>query len=47
LERVTTTSRTESLSASIATSTVIWPKNARRKKRKKQESVSNATKRDT
>jgi len=47
LERVTTTSGTGSLSASITTSMAIWPKNAGRRKRKKQGSVSNATKRDT
>jgi len=48
LERAMTTLRTESLNASIATSTGIWLKNVRtRRKRKKPGSVSNATKRDT
>jgi len=47
LERVMTISRMGSLSASIATSTAIWPKNAGRRKKKKQGSVSNVTKRDT
>jgi len=42
-----TISKMGSLSASIATSIAIWPKNARRRKRKKQESISNVTKRDT
>jgi len=42
-----TTSRIGSLSASTATNTAIWPKNARRRKRKKLESVSNVTKRNT
>jgi len=46
LERVTTTSKMRSLSALIATSMVIWPKNAGRRKRKKQGSVSNVTKRN-
>ena len=48
LERAMTTLRMESLNASIATSTGIWLKNVRtRRKRKKPESISNATKRDT
>jgi len=47
LERVTTTSRAGSLSALIATSMAIWPKNAGRRKRKKPGSISNVTKRDT
>jgi len=47
LERITITSRTESLSASIATSIAIWLKNAGRRKRKKPRSVLNVTKRDT
>ena len=48
LERTMTTLRMKSLNASIATSTSIWLKNVRtRRKRKKPESVSNATKRDT
>jgi len=46
LERIITTSRIGSLSTSIATSMTIWPKNARRRKRKKPESVSNTTKKD-
>jgi len=47
LERVMTTSRIESLSALTITSMAIWPKNARRRKKKKLRSVSNATKKDT
>jgi len=48
LERVVTTSKMGSQSASIATSIGIWQKNAgTRRKRKKPGSVSNATKRDT
>jgi len=42
-----TTSRIGSLSALTATSTAIWPNNAGRRKRKKLECVSNATKRNT
>ena len=42
-----TTSRTESLSNLIATSMTIWPKNTGRRKRKKLESISNVTKKDT
>ena len=47
LERATTTSRTESLSASTATSIAIQPKNAGRRKKKIQGNVSNATEKDT
>jgi len=47
LERVTTISRTESLSASIATSMAIWQKNTDlRRKNKKCELVSNVTRRN-
>jgi len=37
LERVMTTSRTESLSASIATNMTIWPKNTGRRKKRNQK----------
>jgi len=48
LERVTTISRTGSLSASIATSMAIWQKNADpRRKNEKYELVSNVTRRGT
>ena len=47
LERAMTTSRIESLSASIATSMGIQQKNTGTRKRKKPGSVSNVTKRDT
>ena len=36
-----------SQSASIATSMVIWPRNVGERRKKKQESASNATKRGT
>ena len=39
-------SRMESLNASTATSMGIWPKNAKRRKRRKLENVSNVTKKD-
>ena len=42
-----TTSKTENQSVSAATSMAIWPKNVRRRKRKKPGSVSNVIKRNT
>jgi len=48
LERVTTISRIESLSASIATSMAIWQKNANpRRKNEKHKLVSNVIRRGT
>ena len=40
-------SRMEGLSTSTATSIGIWPKNARRGKRRKLRNISNATKKGT
>jgi len=47
LESPMTTSKTESLSASTATSTDTWPRNAeQRRKNRKPEHVLNVTKKD-
>jgi len=47
LESLTTTSKTGSLSASTATNTDTWPRNAeRRRKNKRPEHVLNVTKKD-
>jgi len=47
LESPMTISRMESQSSLTATSMAIWLRNVGRRKRKKQENVSNATKKDT
>jgi len=44
LERAMIISKTEGQSASITTNTGIWPKNARRRKRRKLGNISNMTK---
>ena len=47
LESPTTISRMESQNALTVTSIAIQPRNVGRRKRKKQENVSSATKKDT
>ena len=46
LERTMITSKIENQSVSTTTSIAIWPKNARRRKKKKPGSVSNVIKKD-
>ena len=46
LESPMTTSKTGSLSASTATNTDTWPRNAKRRKNERPEYVLNVTKKD-